>query len=132
MKQIKNKKTLTVILIFTLIIFLIVGIFVILNNKEKIGSAGISLAEFEEIDIGMSQNTVDSIIDQKDEWDDDEVYEKCCQEISRSEDNHIYKYEYKYLGENGGYAKITFEADYSNGDLFVLPTVSNKENFNLK
>ena len=36
------------------------------------------------------------------------------------------------LVTNNGYAIVTYSADYSNGDVFVMPTVTHKENFNLK
>ncbi len=122
---------------FWLIIVLVISaivISIILIKKENhgVGSAGISLEEFEEIELGMSQSKVQSIIDSEDEWDDDDVYDKCCEEISKNKNESVYSYTYKYLGESGGYAEITYKADYSNGDMFVLPTVSDKQQFNLK
>ncbi len=79
----------------------------------------------------MTQFQINSIIDEYDEWNDDAVYEKCCEEIEKCEDNHIYKYTYKYYGESGGYATITYEADYSKGESFVMPTVSKKDSVDL-
>lgn len=120
---------------FWLVIFaiLIFGIVVALITKNNgIGSSGISKKEFEEIELGMSQSKVNGIIDKSDEWNKDEVYEKACEEISKTHKDKIYRYEYKYYGEKSGYAIITYEADYSNGDLFVLPEVVKKEQFNLK
>ncbi len=103
-----------------------------INKSDGVGTAGISLQEFEEINLGMSNLTVNKIIDKLDEWNDNNIYNKCCKEISKSSQNSVYTYSYKYYGEKGGYAIITFEADYSRGDLFVLPSVVKKENFNLK
>lgn len=102
------------------------------SNNKGVGTAGISLEEFKKIELGMGEIAVSKIIDTNDEWLDDNVYEKCCKEINKSKENHIYRYTYKYIGENGGYALVTFEADYSNGDLFVLPTVAKKEQRGLK
>ncbi len=117
--------TILVIIIATLITLTI-------NKNQGVGTAGISLQEFEEIDLGMSNLTVNKIIDKLDEWNDNNIYQKCCKEVSKSSQNSIYTYSYKYYGEKSGYAIITFEADYSKGDLFVLPSVVKKENFNLK
>lgn len=120
------------VIIVLVIIAIIVSIVSIKKENHGVGSAGISLEEFEEIELGMSQSKVQSIIDSEDKWDDDDIYDKCCQEINKSKKDSIYQYTYKYIGEKNGYAEITYEADYSNGDLFVLPVVSNKEQFNLK
>lgn len=117
------------------IIIIAIAIFAFLkikNKNEGIGTAGINKKEFNKIEIGMSQFEVEKIIDELDEWNNDEIYEKCCQEISSTAKNHVYEYKYKYLGENGGYVIITYEADYSKESLFVLPTVSKKEQYNLK
>lgn len=127
----KNKNVIIVTLI------LIIGFLVVINttnknNDIKCGQAGINLKKFEDIQIGDSQFTVNSIIDSLDKWNDDKIYEKCVQEISKDSKDSVYNYTYKYVGENGGYALITFTADYSNGDSFVLPTVSKKEQINLK
>lgn len=116
-------------LILILVIIIILLIFLLLKkDNEGIGTAGISKKEFEEIRTGMSQFEVNSIIDKLDEWDNDEIYKNSCEEIEKSTENHIYK----YYGENGGYAIITYTADYSKGDLFVLPQVTKKEQFGLK
>jgi len=119
---------------FWTIILVIVVIIVIIfkTNSEGVGTAGISIEEYEEIALGMSNFKVNEIIDKLDEWHNDDVYNKCCEEISNSKNNHIYTYSYKYYGEKKGYAIITFEADYSKGDLFVLPSVVKKEKFDLK
>lgn len=101
-------------------------------KNDGIGSSGISKKEFEEIELGMSQSKVHGIIDKLNEWDEDEVYEKACEEIEKSQENSKYTYRYKYYGDKSGYAIITYEADYSRGDLFVLPEVVKKEQFNLK
>ena len=73
----------------------------------------------------MSQNSVTKIISPDD-------FETIKEEVEKKEENHIYRYVYKYYGEKGGYAIITYEADYSNGDMFVLPEVTKKEQFDLK
>lgn len=115
------------------LIVLVIGIILITTNRTTgVGSAGISSSEFEEIEFGMSNFTVNKIIDKNNEWENDEIYSKCCEELSKSNKEHIYQYVYKYYGEDGGYAIITYEADYSEGDLFVLPEVTRKEQFNLK
>lgn len=127
----KYKKWWLWLIILLIIVFLTI-IFLFKTKDVGVGSAGISLKEFQEIELGMSQSTVQSIIDSEDKWDNDEVYEKCCQEINKSKDGSIYQYTYKYIGEKEGYAEITYEADYSNGDLFVLPVVTSKKQINLK
>ena len=119
------------LVILIIIIFCII-MYLFRIKSVGVGSAGISLKEFEEIELGMSQSKVQSIIDLEDEWDDDEVYEECCQEIGKSEKDSVYRYTYRYIGEKNGYAEITYEADYSKGDSFVLPVVSDKKQFNLK
>lgn len=130
---IKNKKF-WLGFIGIIIVAVVITTIVLIGLKKDtgVGTAGISKEEFSKIEIGMSQTTVNSIIDNYDEWNDNETYKECCQEINKSNENHIYKYTYKYLGENGGYVIITYEADYSSGNSFVLPTVSKKEQFNLK
>lgn len=81
----------------------------------------------------MNQFEVNDIIDELNEWNDDEMYEEVCQEISREEKNGIYTYIYKYVGENGGYALITYEVDYSSGvSGLKYPEVVKKEQVNLK
>ncbi len=120
------------LIIFVLVIIAVILIVLMNARSDGIGTAGISLIEYEKIELGMSQFTVNEIIDEFDEWSDDEIYNKSCEEISKSSQNSVYTYLYKYYGEKNGYAIITFEADYSKGDLFVLPSVVKKEKFNLK
>lgn len=118
-----------------IIIILLLSMIVFFYNSTKnkgVGSAGISLDEFKKIELGMGEMTVSRIIDPNNEWADNNIYEKCCIEIDKSKGSHIYKHTYKYIGEKGGYALVTFEADYSNGDLFVLPEVCEKKQYNLK
>ena len=102
------------------------------NEKQGAGTAGISKEEFEKIKIGMTQFEVNSIIDKLDEWDNDEIYEKCVEKIEESKEEKKYTYTYKYYGEKGGYAIITLQADYSNGYLYNDVLVIKKEAFNLK
>lgn len=120
---------------FWLIVFFVIIvciIIVICMSKGGVGTPGISKEEYQKINIGMSNFEVNSIIDSKDEWDNDEIYSKCCIEIEKSEKNSVYSYTYKYLGEKSGYATVTYTADYSKGSFFVTPTVTYKKQYNLK
>lgn len=127
-----NKKRIKIIGKNILIIYIFLAISGCKNNYTGCNSAGISQSEFNNISIGDSQFKISSIIDQNDDWENDDIYDKCVIEISNEKNNRVYSYTYKYLGEKRGYALITYTADYSNGDLFVLPTVSKKEQFNIK
>lgn len=121
---------------FWIIVLFIIGITIMLtttiNNSKGVGTAGINEKEFEEIQIGMTQSDVNKIIDKLDEWENDDIYTKSCEQISKSNKDQVYEYVYKYYGEKEGYVIITYKADYSKGDLFVLPEVTKKEQFNLK
>lgn len=119
----------TIVLITVVII-----IFLVIQNKDKgVGTAGISNEEFEEIKIGKTTNfELSNIIDKNDEWDNDEIYNKCVEKIEESKEDKRYTYVYKYYGEKGGYAIITLQADYSNGYFYNDVIVIKKENFNLK
>lgn len=118
---------------FVVLVIFVSGMTLMLFIKnDGIGSSGISKREFKEIELGMSQSKVHGIIDKLNEWNEDEVYEKACEEIEKNQENSKYTYRYKYYGDKSGYAIITYEADYSKGDLFVLPEVVKKEQFNLK
>lgn len=113
-------------IVFVILCIITIGIFAYIKNSDSgVGENGISKEEFEKIELGMSQSSVIKIISP-------ENFETIEEELEKKEENHIYKYVYKYYGENGGYAIITYEADYSNGDLFVLPEVVKKEQFDLK
>lgn len=131
-KPIYKKWWLWLLILLTIIIIVIILI-IIKNNLQGIGTAGISKEEFDKIEIGMDQFEVNSIIDEYDEWNDDKIYEKACQEISSEEKDSVYTYVYKYNGDINGYALITFEVNYSDG-AYVLkyPEVVKKEQFNLK
>lgn len=123
------------ILIILAIIIAIITCTILLTTRTPngIGSAGISKEEFEEIEIGMDNFEVNAIIDKLDEWNDDEVYEKACEEVEKTKNESVYKYIYKYNGENSGYALITFEVDYSDGVYGLdYPEVVKKEQVNLK
>ena len=113
------------LVVFVILCIIFVGIFVYKKQNSGVGENGISREEFEKIELGMSQNSVTKIISPDD-------FETIKEEVEKKEENHIYRYAYKYYGEKGGYAIITYEADYSNGDMFVLPEVTKKEQFNLK
>lgn len=121
-------------IIICLILFIIIILLLLSKNKSNgIGTAGISIDEFKKIENGMDQFEVNSIIDELDEWNNDETYEKACQEISSEEKDSVYTYVYKYVGEKGGYALITYEVDYSDGAYGLkYPEVIKKEQVNLK
>ena len=118
---IKNKWFWIIIILILLIIFFIF----FKNINSGAGKEGISKEEFEQVELGMSQNDVAKIVSS-------DNMEPVNEEIEKSSENHIYKYVYKYYGEKKGYAIITYEADYSNGDIFVLPVVVQKEQIDLE
>ena len=129
----KGKIKYFIIAIIFVTLFILALIILFANNSKGVGAAGISIQEFEKIQLGMTQFEVDSIIDEKDEWDNDEIYDKCCEEISTSNENSVYTYVYKYYGENKGYAIVTYKVDYSDGTFSLkYPEVIKKEQFNLK
>ena len=113
------------LVVFIILCIIFVGIFVYKKQNSGVAENGISREEFEKIELGMSQNSVTKIISPDD-------FETIKEKVEKKEENHIYRYVYKYYGEKGGYAIITYEADYSNGDMFVLPEPTKKEQFNLK
>lgn len=115
-------------------ILIVIIVFFAIQTKDKgVGTAGISKQEFDEIKIGETTNfDLSSIIDKNDEWDNDEVYDKCVEKIEESKEDQKYTYVYKYYGEKSGYAIITLQADYSNGYFYNDVIVIKKEKFNLK
>ena len=116
-----RKQKIVILIIFILVV---VGmVFFNISKSKGVGEDGISKEEYQKIQLGMSQTSVDKIVSS------DSVKKE---EIEKNSSNHIYKYTYKYYGEKGGYATITYEADYRNGDLFVLPEVTEKKEYNLK
>lgn len=123
-------------IIIVIIILIIATIIILLNVNDTsngVGSAGISKEEFEKIQVGKTTNfELNSIIDQKDEWDNDEVYNKCVEQIGEEKEDSKYTYIYKYYGEKTGYAIITLQADYSNGYFYNDVIVIKKENYGLK
>ena len=133
-----SKKNAIIILIAIIVILLLVIAFLLGKNSNNnninhgVGKAGISFEEFKKIKNGDSENTVFSIIDPDDLLDDEDTYNKVVIETSKSQNNLIYTFTMRYMGENEGYAEITYTADYSNGELYVIPTVTSKNNFNLK
>ena len=103
------------------------------SNKKGVGTAGISLQEFEEIQIGKTTNfELNSIIDKNDEWENNDIYAKCVEKVEESKEDSKYTYVYKYYGEKGGYAIITLQADYSNGYFYNDVIVIKKEKIDLK
>lgn len=119
-----------------ILLVLIIGFTIILltNNETKgVGSAGINKVEFERIKTGMTEFEVNNIIDEQDEWGNDEIYNKCVEEISNTSKNGVYTYERKYYGEKSGYVIITYEVDYSEGFYGMkYPEVIKKQQFDLK
>lgn len=89
------------------------------SENQGVGPEGISLDEYNQIDIGMSQFEVNEIVGGGGE------------KIGEQKEEHIYSYTYEFPGEKSGSATITFTADYSDGDFFVMPSVSAKEQQNL-
>ena len=115
------------------IIILIFIISISKEDKQGVGTAGISLDEFEEIQIGKTTNfELNSIIDKNDEWDNDDIYAKCVEKIEESKEGNKYTYIYKYYGEKSGYAIITLQADYSTGYFYNDVVAIKKEKFDLK
>ena len=116
-------------------IILVTTIFLVIyiNNKPiGVGTAGISKEEFDKIEIGKTTNfELNSIIDQNNEWNNDEIYERCVEQLEEKKEEHKYTYIYKYYGEEKGYAIITLQADYSNGYYHNDVIVVKKENVGL-
>lgn len=120
-------------LLCVVLIVLFCVYFFIHSKNSGVGSAGISLKEFEEIEIGKTTNfELYSIIDKNDEWNNEKIYNKCVEIIEETKSNHKYTYVYKYYGEISGYAIITLQADYSNGYFYNDVIVIKKENYNLR
>ena len=136
--EIKKKKSFYEKLWFWIIVFIviiIIALIIILTRYTTtgVGTAGISKEEFEEIEIGMDNFEVNAIIDKLDEWNNDEIYEKACEEVEKTENESVYTYTYKYNGETTGHALITFEVDYSDGAYGLkYPEVVKKRQVNLK
>lgn len=128
-----KKILISFIIIILLVVVIISMVFILRNINNGVGTAGISEDEFEEIQIGETTNfELSSIIDQNDEWSNDNVYDKCVEKISEEREEQKYTYVYKYYGEKSGYAIITLQADYSNGYFYNDVVVIKKEKFNLK
>ena len=127
-----NRKNIMIVII--LIILIVIGFITFKSFSKGIGSAGISLEEFKKISTGMDNFEVNSIIDNEDLWNNDDIYEKACIEINKEKEGSIYSYTNKYIGEKSGYALITFSVDYSSDNSLNLkfPEVIKKENHNLK
>lgn len=130
-KDIFKKWYFWVILVIMIIFFIII---MILNSTENgVGSGGINEDEFNEIIIGQTTEfELDDIIDKEDLWDNDEVYERCVEQIAETKEDHKYTYVYKYYGEKRGYAIITLQTDYSNSNFYNDVIVIKKEKHNLK
>ena len=120
-------------LIILVIIFIIATVIVFMDKGTKgVGTAGISKEEFDKIQVGKTTNfELDDIIDKNEEWNNDEVYKKCVEQIGEKKEDSKYTYIYKYYGENKGYAIITLQADYTNGYYYNDVIVIEKENFGL-
>ena len=121
------------IIAIILVIAIIFATILLKNENNGVGTTGINKQEFDEIKIGVTTNfELNSIIDKNNEWHDNDIYEKCVEQIGESKEDKKYTYIYKYYGEKGGYAIITLQADYSNGYYYNDVVVIKKENFNLK
>lgn len=121
--------------IIVILIIIVVFLFTMLitNSSNKgVGTAGISKQEFDEIKIGTTNFELNNIIDKNNEWENDEVYDRCVEKIGEKEEDSKYTYIYKYYGEKAGYAIITLQADYSNGYFYNDVIVIEKEDYNLK
>lgn len=131
MKDITKKWWFWVIILIVLIL-IILTVVLLSNTPKGVGTGGISKEEFDEIKIGETTNfELNSIIDKNDEWNNDEIYNKCVEQIGEEKEDSKYTYIYKYYGEEKGYAIITLQADYSNGNYYNDVTVIKKENFGL-
>lgn len=116
-----------------LVLIAIIILILVISKEDGVGTAGISKEEFDEIKIGETTNfELNRIIDKNDEWFEDEIYEKCVEQIEESKEDKKHTYVYKYYGEKRGYAIITLQSDYSNGYLYNDVIVIKKENHNLK
>lgn len=89
-------------------------------------SSGISLEEFQEIDIGMYLSDVEEIVGGN------------GTQISKAEDETdeycIYTYVYKFHGELNGYAELEFSKKYSKADVVHfdnIPKLSSKKQIDL-
>lgn len=114
-----------------IIVGIIIGIttIIILITKSGVGSGGISLKEYEQIQVNETTIFgVEDIIAPNNEWIGNRS--KYVEEISNSTEDHKYTIINKYYGENGGYALITLQQDLTKS--FTRLTVIKKENFNLK
>lgn len=119
------------LIIATIIILFFTALFVF--KIGGVGSAGISKKEFDEIVVGETTNfELNSIIDKDDKWHNDFIYHRCVEQISEEKEELKYTYTYKYYGEKGGYAIITLQSDYTNGNFYNPVIVIEKENFGLK
>ena len=97
----KNKSIIIFLILLSILVVFCIIFLVLFNNKsDGIGSAGISLEEFKKINNGMTQSEVEKIIDSDDLWNDDNVYAQACIKLEENKNNSIYKYTYKYLGED--------------------------------
>lgn len=115
-------------------IFLTILLATACSEKSITGcnSSGINLTEYHQIKVGDNQSDVNNIIDPNNTWINDDVYIKCVKDFSKKTEEHKYYYTYKYLGENDGYALITYMVDYTDKISFSLPKVYSKEMYNLK
>ena len=115
-----------------IIVGIIIGIttIIILITKSGVGSGGISLKEYEKIQLGETNFGVEEIVAPNHEWD--HGYSKYVEEISKTTENHKYTVINKILGENSGYAIITYVMDYTKPAGFWNLEVVKKEQFDLK
>ena len=133
MKKVLKKWWYLFLALGILIIGIIIAIFATAKTEGGVGQAGISNEEFRQIEIGKTTSyELGKIIDDKNEWENEETYNKCVEKISESIDGNKYTYVYKYYGERSGYAIITLQANSLNTEMNNNIIVIKKEKFDLK
>ena len=131
MKKIIKKWWIGAIAIIVLTIA--ISVFMGGSSTEGVGTAGINNQEFRKIEVGKTTSyELNEIIDKKNEWNDEEVRNKCIEKVEEKKENGKDTYVYKYYGERGGYALITLQANSLNEEGNNNLIVTNKESFDLK
>lgn len=114
------------VIIICIFIVLIISLVLFSKGKQGVGTAGISIEEFDEIQIGMTMTEVCKIIN------NENMNNVKSQQLEKIEDITGTLYKYRYEGEKKGYAIITYElstTDLWSGNGIKVIT---KEKFNLK
>lgn len=111
-----------------IIVFIAILIMLIFVLKKPIKKSGISKEEYKKIENGMTMTEVAEIINSENR--EDVLQEEISKIEDKSTGGTVYKY--KYIGEKGGYAVITYEITtidlWTDGRVKVIL----KEEFNLK